>query len=362
MALALIIGAVSGFGGGVAAINLQKNYYSKQEIQSQEIASVNAVTNINTNTTLDIGTAIAQEVMPSVVGVKTITEYNTFFGTESGQGIGTGVIVDEKGYILTNSHVIMDGKAKSITIQLSDGSEIAGEVLWHEVALDLAIVKIDAPNLTAAKLGDSDDIKVGSYALAIGNPMGMIFERSVTQGIVSGLNRSIAVEQQTMEGLIQTDASINEGNSGGPLINSNGEVVGINTVKVKSGEGLGFAVPINTAKPIVEEFMAQGQFTRAYFGIKGVDVQEYINVNKSMNLGTDIGVFVYNIFDNSPAALAGIKESDIIVAIDNEEISTVSQMSKRLYSHRPGDKIKIQIVRNKEALEKEVILTESPKQ
>ena len=171
--------------------------------------------------------------------------------TES-TGVGTGIIVDSNGYILTNSHVISDGQAKTVNVLFSDGSTIDGEVYWYDSQLDLAIVKVNKTGLTAAELGDSDKVQIGDISIAIGNPYGLDLAGTVTQGIISGLDRTIETEQGTMTGLLQTDASINSGNSGGPLLNQNGQVIGVNTAKASQGEGLGFAIPINTAKPIVE--------------------------------------------------------------------------------------------------------------
>ncbi|MBR3719457.1 MAG: trypsin-like peptidase domain-containing protein, partial [Firmicutes bacterium] len=227
---------------------------------------------INITDDMTIAEAIAAKTMPSVVGISTVATqtyngfggFGGFWGFGGGGGtydttmVGTGVIVDEAGYILTNSHVVNDGDTKSVTVSLYDGSDVDGTVLWNDSTLDLAVVKIeDTGDLVAADLGDSDTVNIGAYAAAIGNPLGLEFERSMSQGIISGLNRSIQVSDgsktTTMEGLMQTDATINSGNSGGPLFNSKGQVIGINTAKASSGEGMGFAIPINVAKPIVEQ-------------------------------------------------------------------------------------------------------------
>ena len=241
----------------------------------------------STGENLNVAEAIAIKVMPSVVGVSTKTETTVqgWFGqsqTAISEGVGTGIIVDESGYILTNSHVVSDGNASTILVDLYDGRKVEGSVLWNDTSIDLAIVKIEADDLTVAELGDSDEVNIGAYAAAIGNPMGLAFERSVTQGIISGLNRTITVSETangsttTMEGLLQTDASINSGNSGGPLINSAGQVIGINSAKAQSAEGLGFAIPINTAKPIINEIKEKGEFKKAYIGIGGVDLDTVI--------------------------------------------------------------------------------------
>ena len=240
--------------------------------------------------------------------------------------MGTGVIVDSRGYILTNSHVIDDGGATSITVSLYDGSDVEGTVLWFDPTLDLAVVKIegDGLSLTAAELGDSDELKIGSYAAAIGNPLGLEFERSMSQGIISGLNRTITVSGSsgnavTMEGLLQTDATINSGNSGGPLLNSRGQVVAINSAKASNGEGMGFAIPINITKPIVESIIATGSFNRPYIGISGVALEEqsrYTSDQLIQYFGTDKGIYVASVTANGGAAAAGIQAGDVIVSLN----------------------------------------------
>lgn len=201
--------------------------------------------------------AVSEKAKPSVVGITTTTlsSDNTFSMPTESTGVGTGIIVDSNGYILTNSHVISDGQAKTVNVLFSDGSTIDGEVYWYDSQLDLAIVKVNKTGLTAAELGDSDKVQIGDISVAIGNPYGLDLAGTVTQGIISGLDRTISTSETTMTGLIQTDASINSGNSGGPLLNSSGQVIGINTAKASEGEGLGFAIPINTAKPIIESII-----------------------------------------------------------------------------------------------------------
>ena len=177
--------------------------------------------------------AVSDKAMPSVVGITTttISNNNIFAIPTQSEGVGTGVIVDSKGYILTNSHVVSDGQAVDVKVLFNDGSTTQGKVLWNDAKLDLAMVKVDKTGLTAAELGDSDQVRVGDIAIAIGNPLGLEFQKSVTQGIISGLDRTIQTEKETMTGLMQTDASINPGNSGGPLLNEKGQVIGINSAK-----------------------------------------------------------------------------------------------------------------------------------
>ncbi len=356
--LIVVLAFGSGFGGGIAAMYFGGTFMSSsQGSQSGQIT-------IKPNSQMDTAEVIAKKVIPSVVGISTKTEviYQGWFGSQSGvsEGVGTGIVVDENGYILTNSHVVSDGKAQNITVQLSDGREEKGSVLWSDSILDLAIVKIEATGLTAAELGDSEEVNIGAYAVAIGNPLGMAFQRSVTQGIISGLDRSISVGEGqnavTMDGLMQTDASINSGNSGGPLLNSKGEVIGINSAKVQSGEGLGFAIPINTAKPIVEEVKEKGEFTKAYIGISGVGMATYREYYPTVDKGVDKGVFVSELTPGFGAEAAGVKEGDVIVELNGETVDTMSRLNTKLIQYRPGDKVTLSIVRDKNKMEIEVTL------
>lgn len=370
--LVVVLAFSAGFGGGMAAMYFMTG--SVDFDRSDNGMDTSAVT-INVSEDVTIAEAIATKVLPSVVGISTVTEqnYESFFGfgygfgegnTYDAQSVGTGVIVDESGYILTNSHVVNDGDTKSITVSLYDGTDVEGTVLWSDAALDLAVVKVDVTNLTAADLGDSDQINIGSYSAAIGNPLGLDFERSMSQGIISGLNRSIqigdATAATTMEGLIQTDATINSGNSGGPLLNSKGEVIGINTAKAESGEGMGFAIPINVAKPIVEEIMESGTFSRAYIGISGVGLEEqnYYTVDQlESQFGTTSGIYVASILAGGGAEDAGIKTGDVILEFEGTQVGTMNKLNTLLVSYRPGDSVELTVLRDKAEKTVTVVLT-----
>lgn len=299
-------------------------------------------TEIQLPSSTDLYKEVIRKSMPSVVGITTTSiKQDFFFRNISFSEVGTGVIVDANGYILTNSHVIDDGQASEVSVILSDGEKLPASVLWSERELDLAVIKIDRQDLPAAVLGDSDFVEVGDIAIAIGNPLGLQFERSVTQGIISGLNRRIQLQSgSAIEDLIQTDASINEGNSGGPLLNAKGQVIGINSAKVKSGEGLGFAIPINIAKPIVDEFIETGDFQRVYLGIRRlmwIDLEYY---KQLMNLQIDsddkYGVYVDAILPDSPADRVGLRPGDIITRLDGQKLDTKSKLLRILYQQRPG--------------------------
>ena len=291
--------------------------------------------------------AVSDKAMPSVVGITTttISNNNIFAIPTQSEGVGTGVIVDSKGYILTNSHVVSDGQAVDVKVLFNDGSTTQGKVLWNDAKLDLAMVKVDKTGLTAAELGDSDQVRVGDIAIAIGNPLGLEFQKSVTQGIISGLDRTISTSETTMTGLIQTDASINAGNSGGPLLNSSGEVIGINTAKASEGEGLGFSIPINTAKPIIESIIKNGSYEKVTLGIKGTDASTYAKYS-NQQLSSEDGVYVSEVVSGSAAEKAGVKSGDIITKIDDTDLSVMSDLTKHLYNYTTGDSATLVVNRN----------------
>ncbi len=276
--------------------------------------------------------AVAKKAMSSVVGITTVQVQRELIWEWEVEGVGSGIIVNPNGYILTNSHVVGDGKAKKISVLFENGDMLPGKLLWYDKALDLAVVKVEATGLPVADLGDSDSLEVGQLAVAIGNPLGLDFQRTVTAGIISGLNRSIRVDEYNIiDNLIQTDASINPGNSGGPLLNNKGEVIGINTVKIKSSaaEGLGFAIPINVVKPIIEQIVEEGDFKIVYLGVTGIEVERYER-QIGVELSVDKGVILLEIDANSPADKAGLRSGDILVKMDNQEIESMNQLKKNI--------------------------------
>lgn len=299
-------------------------------------------------------TAVAKKTMNSVVGITTVVVTREWIWERAQEGVGSGVIVDKNGYILTNSHVIGDGNAKSINVLFENGDTAIGEVLWYDAILDLAIVKAEGKDLYAAELGDSDNLEVGELAVAIGNPLGLDFQRSVTSGVISGLHRSIKVDEyNVIEDLIQTDASINPGNSGGPLLNSLGKVIGINTAKIQTGEGLGFAIPINLVKPIVEEVIRDGEFSNVYIGFNGRPVGLYER-QVGVDLKIDYGVVILEIIPESSAAEAGLKTLDIIVGLDDKPVENMSSLRKMLYKYRFGDTAILKIIRDGKQMDIEI--------
>lgn len=330
----------------------------KDKALNESLSQITIDDSLNSNTTTS---NVAKKVMPSVVGIATTTIERDDLGFGKAiQGVGSGAIVHKDGYILTNSHVVTENPQK-ILIYLMDGKELRGQVLWQDTILDLAVVKVEGEELPVAELGDSDDLVIGETAIAIGNPLGLRYERTVTQGIVSGLNRSIWTSNtELMEDLIQTDAAINPGNSGGPLLNSRGQIIGINTVKAATAEGLGFAIPINISKPIVTSFIETGRFLPTYIGIKLLD-SEFASIFYP-NIELKKSILVTDVVPQSPADRAGLMEQDIITHVDNVEVNTLIKFKSLLYSHTPGEKALVRYVRNDKVYEVEVTLQAQPKE
>lgn len=308
--------------------------------------------------------AVAKKVLDSVVGVTTSASGTSFFGEDyEATGQGTGMIVHSDGYILTNSHVVSDGQASKIEVLLSDGTSVEAKCLWYDADIDLAIIKVNLSGLTPVVVGDSDKIQIGSFVAAIGNPLGLEFNGSVTQGIVSGLNRSIVASSETgatrMEGLIQVDAAINPGNSGGPLLNNKGEVIGVNTAKA-SAEGMGFAIPINTAAPIIDKVIETGSFQRAYMGITTMNVTDVNTQYPEMKLDLKEGAFIQEVTKGSPADKAGLKMKDVVIAINDKSIDTSTNLIKELLNYSSGDTVEVKYIREgKEATTKVTLASQS---
>lgn len=306
-------------------------------------------------------TETLEKVTKCVVGISKIkNKGDSILETTATEDLklGTGIIISENGYIITNWH-LAGNKYSSCYVTMEDGTVYNGNTIWADSDLDLAIVKISANNLKYLQLGDSDNIKIGETVYAIGNPIGIEFQRTVTKGIISGLNRTIKIEEEKnssyMEGLIQTDASINQGNSGGPLINTKGEVIGINSVKIETAEGIGFAVPINIIKPVVESLANGGEFEEAYLGIFAYDkeVIKYLNNDVTFNEG----IYVVKIAKDGPAAKTNLKTGDVITKIDGNSINRMSELRTYIYRKKPGEKVTLTISRNNKELPIEVTLS-----
>ncbi|WDV45839.1 trypsin-like peptidase domain-containing protein [Clostridiaceae bacterium M8S5] len=355
----IIISLISAIIGGLIVAYIALTYFYGETTPAPEIKNPQPIT-INPNNGITNVTAVYKKSMKSVVGITTVELKSSYFNRlQEVQGLGSGIIIDSKGYILTNSHVIGDGKAKDITVQYENGTKEKASIVWYEQALDLAIIKTKSNNLVPAELGDSDNLEVGELAIAIGNPLGLQFQRTVTLGIISGLKRSIRTQAVLIDDLIQTDASINPGNSGGPLLNAKGQVIGVNTAKITSAEGLGFSVPINTAKPIIEQIIKNGKFDLAYIGIGGYPVDIYERATGERT-GADSGVVIVEVAKDSPAFKAGIKASDILTKIDDKQIEDMSTLRRYLYELSPNDSVTIDIIRNRRQRKIQVILGRTP--
>ena len=279
---------------------------------------------------------------PSVVGIAT---------RQNGQqGIGSGVIVSADGYILTNHHVAAEGA--EVTLIFADGTKELASAVWSSQALDLAIVKAKGDSYPAAAMGSVEDVRVGEQVVAIGTPLALQFQHTVTGGIVSALNRTLQVPSGRstafMEQLIQTDVAINPGNSGGPLLNQRGEVIGIVTVRVEEAAGIGFAIPIDIARPIVEHFLADGSYVTPKMGAYLFDseIARYYDANSTMTTG----LYVIDVEPGSAAQSAGIQTGDILLRADGRECRTLLDLRYVLFSHRVGETLELEVQRGGEIL------------
>ena len=279
---------------------------------------------------------------PSVVGIAT---------RQNGQqGIGSGVIVSADGYILTNHHVAAEGA--EVTLIFADGTKELASAVWSSQALDLAIVKAREGSYPAAAMGSVEDVRVGEQVVAIGTPLALQFQHTVTGGIVSALNRTLQVPSGRstafMEQLIQTDVAINPGNSGGPLLNQRGEVIGIVTVRVEEAAGIGFAIPIDIARPIVEHFLADGSYVTPKMGAYLFDseIARYYDANSTMTTG----LYVIDVEPGSAAQSAGIQSGDILLRADGRECRTLLDLRYVLFSHKVGETLELEVQRGGEIL------------
>ena len=279
----------------------------------------------------------AKKVNPAVVGITTKVHNRDMFNRKVlvGEGVGSGVIFDKAGYIVTNNHVV-----------------------GRDEKTDLAVVKIKMDNLPVAEFGDSDSLQVGEPAIAIGNPLGLEFQGTVTVGVISSLNRTIGAEGQSMK-LIQTDAAINPGNSGGALVDADGKVIGINSAKIsKEGvEGLGFAIPINAARPILQDLIKNGKVVRPYLGLYGLDQQMAARFGMKLNVA---GIYVYKVAAGGPLDQAGLRHGDVILKLDGTDVKDFSALQSVMDKHNVGDSVSLDYTRNGSDHEVTVVLQESP--
>ena len=316
----------------------------------------------------DTAVYAANKILPSIVGIKIEYTVNTqsFFGRSSSStatASGSGIIISEDGYILTNNHVVSSSSSESnsyyqitdagkVTVTLfGDETEYEAKIVGQDEQTDLAVIKIEKTGLTKADFADSDSVKVGEFAMAVGNPVNM--DSTVTTGIVSAVNRKITDSDGKTYTCIQTDAAINSGNSGGALVNSEGKVIGINTLKLSGTgiEGIGFAIPINSTTDITSQLIQYSKVKRPFIGISGID----LNAETAKTYNLVEGVYVKSVEDFSAAEKAGLKAGDVIIEVEGKSIKTMNELNEVKNSHKIGDELKLKI--NRDGTEKEITLT-----
>jgi serine protease Do len=361
VATGLICSLIGGGIGGVVGANIAADNLRAVLLDSETDAQIDEANRLQLmggfNEVSPV-VAIAEKVTPSVVGVKTFGTAYTYWGQRIPNqelGSGSGIIYSEDGYIITNYHVIEN--ATSVMITLSDGTEYDARIIGSDASSDLAVLKVEAENLPEAELGDSSALQIGELVVAIGNPLG--YENTVTDGIVSGLNRQLTdyIDSAT---LIQTNATINSGNSGGALANSKGKVVGINSAKLvaSNAEGMGFALSINEVRPIVEEIISKGHVSRPYLGVS-INSQYQVDAETAERYEIPMGIQIAEVAVHGPAERAGLQAGDIIYKVNDTLIQNFDDLSDIIDESKVGDKLRILANRNGEKVVADVILGEA---
>ena len=329
--------------------------------QGSNVGTTKPVTIDESSATIDV----AAKVSPAVVRITVGGTTPDASGVIPETGVGSGVIYDSNGWVLTNHHVV--STAKTVQVELKDGRVFTGTVYGIDTLTDLAIVKIEATDLPAAALGDSDALKVGQLVIAIGSPLGT-YSNSVTSGIVSAKGRSIQTDSENLNNLIQTDAAINPGNSGGPLLDANGAIVGINTAIATNSNGIGFAIPIDIARPIMEQAVAGEPLSRPYLGISFISIDRAIADTEKLDatqgalvggIGQD-GSVVPGVQDGTPAKAAGIEDGDIIVSVAGKVLDEEHPLDATLSQFAPGDTVAVEILRDGQTITLQVTLGTRP--
>ncbi len=334
--------------------------------------------NLELDSEEQVNVSVYKKGIPSVVNItSTVRTFNFFYGVMPQEGQGTGFLLDKEGHILTNYHVIQARGAK-LEVTLYNKKKYPAQLIGADPRHDLAVIKIDAPNLTPVVLGDSRTLQVGQKVFAIGNPFGL--SGTMTRGIVSAIRPIGSPNGARIDNAIQTDAAINPGNSGGPLLNSRGEVIGINSMILTGGAeqsaGVGFAIPINTAKAILNDLVTRGHVARPYLGIRG-GLPIGPELANEMGLAADYGVLIIDLVPGGPAAKAGLRGGseqaylgntpikvggDLIVAIDDQEIQDLSDISDAMNNHKAGDNVNVTVYRGKRKMQVRLVLGEAPEQ
>lgn len=366
--------------GAVSSIGVASYFNSKAPVPgaSSETSAgsasstVTPVTNITVNDETDnIAIAVAQKASQSVVGIRVtyVTQVQSFFGSTKQEATseGSGVIYQENGYIITNYHVISGAVAEANYGEVASGAKIevflpsdtstaiSASVVGFDASADLAVIKIDRTGLTAVEIGDSDSLKVGQVAIAIGNPGGLEYMNSVSKGIVSGLNRTITTEDNVQMNLIQTDAAINPGNSGGALVDQNGKLIGINNAKMSGSDydGMGFSIPVNEVVEICDRLISKEGQASAYLGIS---INTYYDSDTLQRMGYPAGVVVASVADGSPAGVAGIQKNDIITKFNGTAVTSYAAMISEKNKYSAGDTITVTVYRNGQTADVSVTL------
>lgn len=358
----IALSLISAIFGGLIAVALVPNVYGNRTQESNPIVLNSGTTTPPVNVTNPSSfpvVEVAKAVGPAVVGVANFQQSGRLFGGGNGlaeAGSGSGFIIDaQNGYIVTNYHVISN--AKEIVVSLADGRNVDATLVGQDDRTDLAVIKISADNLTTAQLGDSNQVQVGEPVIAIGNPGGQEFARSVTEGVVSAKNRILLIEGESSFNLIQTDAAINPGNSGGPLVNYNGQVIGINSAKnAEPGfEGMGFAIPISDALPVIQQLIQKGYVSHP--GLL-VLIDNRYTPEWAAQQGWPAGAYVSQVQAGGPADKAGMRIGDVIVEINDIKIESSLELTHELFKYKPGDSVTVSYYRNGETKEVKMTLVE----
>lgn len=352
-----------------STVSTTKDKQNSTSSKDSETASVSNTNLISLEDYSNTGIYAANKVLPSIVGITVEYTVNSpYYGysmKSSASASGSGVIISEDGYILTNNHIVNTSstssyyqvsQANKVTVKLyNDDTIYDATIVGTDETTDLAVIKIEKTGLPAAELGNSDSVKVGEFSMAIGNPLGM--ESTVTAGIISAVNRTITSENRNYT-VIQTDAAINSGNSGGALVNSKGQVIGINTLKLSGTgiEGIGFAIPINSTVDIYKQLISDGKIKRPYIGISGRDINE--QTAKQYKLIE--GVYIVSVEPYSSAEKAGLKSYDVITEVDGKKITSMDELNEIKNSHKIGDIINLKVYRDNNYVDVQVTLGEQP--
>lgn len=354
-----------------------KNSLLKSEVATSTKANVANTSSPTSQVSLsnyeDTSIAVANKILPSIVGIEIKYNVNSVFGGKSGsaEASGSGIIISQDGYILTNNHVVDSSSTNSSSnnsfYQISEATQInvylyndstayPATIVGQDELTDIAVIKIDKSDLAAAELGDSDQVQVGAFAMAVGNPLGL--QSSITCGNISAVNRELTDSDGKSGKYLQTDAAINSGNSGGALVNSNGQVIGINTLKLSATgvEGMGFAIPINSVKDVYQQLIQYNKVKRPYIGLTGVDVDE--QTSKYYNI--PVGIYVKSVENFSPAEKAGFKAGDVIIQMDGKDVKNMNELNTMKYQHQIGDTVTLKINRDGKEMDLSLTLAEQP--